>query len=170
MGGKEETTPYLKDDDGNKIYSDDGKANLLKNIWTDIFQISPEENQDFDQENETIVANFLQRNQNRTKPYPFSDLTRLDPENPLTKPLQLFNIKLAIRNMKDKCPGSSGIRKSILEKMPEIAIKKFINILNHALSMAYFPQKFKEALLCFALLPNWARIIATPITTVLYLC
>ena len=131
------------------MYSDDGKANLLKNIWTDIFRISPEENQDFDQENETMVANYLQRNQNRIKPYPFSDLTRLDPENPLTKPLQLFNIKMALKNMKDKCPGSSGIRKSILEKMPEIAIKKFINILNHALSMAYFPQTFKEALLCF---------------------
>ena len=74
----------------------------------------------------------------RLKPYEAADVNRLNPENSLTKPVELWEIKIIIQNFKDKAPGASGIRKTVMQNLPEIAIRKLRNIYNWALSMGIF--------------------------------
>ena len=117
MGGRNDSTPYLKTPTGEKVYSDVGKTELLRNTWSNTVCITQEENRDFDPGIEIMVREFLRNNLERTIPYTESELSRLDINNPLTRPLEICTIKISIKNMKDKSPGNSGIRKSILEKM-----------------------------------------------------
>ena len=60
MGGDSTKAPYLKSSTNAKIYTGEGKAELFRLIWTDIFQISPEENENFDRMNEERVNEYLQ--------------------------------------------------------------------------------------------------------------
>ena len=98
---------------------------------------------------EQEVLNFINDNYERTVPFPTSDLNRLTHDNPLLKPIENHNIRFIIQKMKDKAPGQSGIRKSIMEKMPSIAIDKLKNIYNHSLSMDYFPDLVKKTIMFY---------------------
>ena len=49
--------------------------------------------------------------------------------------------------MKKTCPGQSGINKTIMKKLPAVAIEKLRGIYNAALTAGYFPDKFKEAVI-----------------------
>ena len=103
---------------------------------------------------EREVNEYLELNERRTKPYLYADLERLDPTNYLTKPIENYQIKQIISKFKDKSPGLSGIRKSILDQLPSVAIEKYKIIHNLALSMGYFPLYYKIALLCLISKPN----------------
>ena len=151
MGSSDDQTPYLYNTAGEKVYSIQDKVNLFKEIWTNIFRISPAENEDFDTENDDRVNIALRQHRHRTEPYLTSDIGRLNTADILLKPMEMYHMKLIIKNMKDKAPGESGITKSILEKCPNTTLIKLKELINHALSIAYFPQAFKEAILCFVL-------------------
>ena len=85
MGGKQESSPYLKNENNEKVWKNDKKEELFRKRWEKIFMISDEENQDFDLENERRVLEYLAENDERTKPYARTDLSRLEENNPLTK-------------------------------------------------------------------------------------
>ena len=53
---------YLKGHNNEEIYSDEGKENIFRENWKIIFQISEEENNQFDRENDRIVKNQRQQN------------------------------------------------------------------------------------------------------------
>ena len=154
MGGKTSDIPYLVNTLGDKIYNNKERAELFRNYWENIFKISPEENREFDINNEIRVNNFLNNNRGRMTPYATSNMERLIEADPLLKPAQLYDIKRIIREMKDKTPGESGIRKRIIEKLPTIALNKLKDIINHAISMGYFPERFKTAILTMIPKPN----------------
>ena len=154
MGGKNQSIPYMKDAQGNKLYSDTEKEQLFRSTWEEVFQITPEENQQFDRINEELVNNFINANRHRLQPYETADLERLDRNNPLTKPIELYNITEIIKQFKDKSPGESGIRNSILKQLPNIALQKLKELLNLALSMGYYIDLFKIAALCFVQKPG----------------
>ena len=154
MGAKEDRAPYLKTSNGDKVYKDNEKAKLLRDTWENVFRISEEENAEFDINNEQEVLRYLKANELRTIPYVTSDLTRLSEDNPLIKPVETHTIKNIIQKTKDKAPGESGIRNSILEQIPPIATQKLKNIFDHSLSMGYFPDQIKNAILCFTPKPE----------------
>ena len=146
QGGKQEIVPYLKDNRGNKLYKDEEKEEQFRTVWKDIFKITEEENRNFCPETERLVNIYLEENRRKTLPYIYAKLRRLDPNNYLTKPIENHHIKQIIKDFKDKSPGMSGLRKSILEQLPSIAIEKYKEIHNLALSMGYFPTYYKTAL------------------------
>ena len=148
MGGKEETTPFLKDNRGQKCYKDEEKEKLFREIWQDIFRISNQENQNFCQQKEEEVKAFLDQNRHRLTPYKEASMDRLNPHCEFTKPVETFQIKLIIKNFKDKVPGESGLRKSILEQIPTNMYDNMKNIINLSLSMGYYPDPYKGATLC----------------------
>ena len=147
MGNNESPAPYLYKPDGSIAYSEEDKIKLFHEIWTNIFQISAQENTSFDADNEQRVEEYLRRNRQKTNPFPTSNIERLEEDHPLTKPMTMGDMNSIIKNMKDKAPGDSGIRKSILINCPAIALQKLKEIINHAISMGLFPSKFKYALL-----------------------
>ena len=80
-------TPYLIDIENNnkKLYRDEEKHSLYNKTWKNVFRISEEEKQNFDEENEIRVNNFLNENVYKIRPYEFANTRRLNPNNFLTK-------------------------------------------------------------------------------------
>ena len=61
MGGKAKGVPYIIDNRGSKLYDSREKEPKFREIWGNIFKISQEENQNFDQINERHVLRYLQK-------------------------------------------------------------------------------------------------------------
>ena len=148
MGNNKAEIPYLLDNRGARIYGDKKKEEKFREIWSGIFNISDEENIQFDMQNERIVNNYIERNEFMITPFRRPDLDRLDPNNYLTKPVTTNNIKSIIRNFKNnKAPGASGINKIILIHLTDKAIERYADILNLTLSMGYFPIILKNGII-----------------------
>ena len=62
-------------------------------------------------------------------------------------PIDEDDVKTFIDQLKKrKAPGRSGITNKMLKKLPNSYIEYFIKIFNAALSMGYFPESFKHAI------------------------
>ena len=151
IGSDKERTEYLIDinNNNNKVYKDEEKEILYRNIWQNIFEIPPEENRHFDQANENRVKAFLEHNQETITPHQFADLNRLNGNNVLIKPVTVSDVNNIIKKFKNKAPGISGINKLILSNLPVNAIERYSLITNLTLSMGYYPYVYKNGLLIF---------------------
>ena len=107
-----------------------------------VFRISKEKNQSFDEENEIRVNNFLNENMYRIRPYESANTRRLNSNNFLTKPIENRHIVTIIKQFKKKASGKSGINKEILDNLPKEALDRLNTILNLALSMGYIMVLF----------------------------
>ena len=154
-GNKTNESPYIIHNN-IKIYSDKGKSEVFKSIWSEIFKISPEENASFDPQNEMIVNNFIHENKNLIEPHQNANIDRLDATNPLTTKISTQEVLTTIKTFKNNTPGTSNINKTILMQLPIEAIEIFTQILNLSLSMGYFPTKFKHATIKLIPKPNKA--------------
>ena len=143
---------YLLDHNNTKVYTDSGKAQLHKQIWSNIYT----EDDDYNGEEETIeeVNNFHRINHQRLTPYHTGDITRLRADNYLTTQISNNEIETIINKLKKTCPGESGINKTILKHIPKEAITRLKNIFNASLSAGYFPDKWKDAVLRLIPKPN----------------
>ena len=148
MGGTQEQILYLKNNQGNKCYEDNDKEKLFREIWEQVFQITPEENRLFCPQKEQMVETFLNNNSHRINQHIYADLQRLNPLCALTKPIEIHHILTVLKSFKDSSPGESKIRKSILENTPKIMFQKMKDIFNLTLSMGYYRNYFKIAMLC----------------------
>ena len=145
MGGKNSGIPlYIWIEDGSKITEDGKKLERFKGVWEKIFTISEEDNREFDRANEVRVLSFLADNNYRTQPYQTANKNRLDPNNPLTKPLTLNEMIKIISNFKNTAPGESGLAKSILSQLPRVALQRPNDISNLLIGMGYFTIVFKN--------------------------
>ena len=81
----EPATPYILDNRGNRIYEETEKEEKYREIWSNVFRISDEENTNFDQQQERIVERYLQRHNFRFAPYERADLDRLNETNYLIR-------------------------------------------------------------------------------------
>ena len=136
-------------DNREKYFDDESKLNRLRVVWQDIFKITEEENANYDIAHEERIMNYLEENYYRTQPYHLANLNRLNNKDPLTKPLQYFDMLHIIGNFKNKAPGNSGINKGILTKLPRVALERLNDIINILLSMGYFSVFFKNGLMVF---------------------
>ena len=143
---------YLIDvnNQNTKVFKDDEKEILYRNIWTKIFEIPPEDNRHFDGANEARVREFLTLNRVHVLPYQFADLSRLDEGNILTRPIRNADVLTIIKNFKNKAPGFSGINKLILSNLPNNAIDRYSHLSNLTLSMGYYPTAYKNGIIVFA--------------------
>ena len=67
MGGRYNSMPaYIFGDQRRKLTQNEEKLNQFKEVWEDIFCITEEDNQNFEMENERIVARFIEENRYRT--------------------------------------------------------------------------------------------------------
>ena len=130
------------------------KEETFRDIWKNIFRISPEENQNFDVAKETEVEAFIAENIEKCQPNTFSDLSRLSSHNDIDSEISEEEIKRTINTFKNNTPGETSINKIIMKNVPDTAITKLKHIFNHALSMGYFPDKFKTAIIKLIPKPN----------------
>ena len=149
LGSSNEKAAYILNENNEKVYSDEGREEIFRSKWSVIFSITPEENRRFDAENDRRVTDFIENNRDRVEPYELVDLTRLDPNNALTKPVTTQDIKSILRNFKNKAPGLSKVNKKIMTEMPTSMIDVFSEATNETLSMGYFPDFYKRGLITF---------------------
>lgn len=147
MGNDTEQLKFLLDPHGNKLTTHREQAEEFKRVWQKIYQISDEENEDFCERTERTVLDFLHAN-NSHRPYDDINLSRLQPNNELIKPINIAEVTFTIKSLKSrKAPGYSKIDKEILLKLPPNMITALTGIFNAALSAGRFPDKFKLAVI-----------------------
>ena len=139
--------PYLIQDDNTRLTNPEQQVAYLTKTWENIFQISPLDNAGYDLEHEFVVNGEVRTQERRTIPFALSDLSNLDESNFLLKKIQPYDIVTTIKSFKKRAPGISGIGKIYLENIPAEAIEEICLIFNHALSMGYFPNKFKTGIM-----------------------
>ena len=143
-GNTEHTSPYITHNN-DKLYSPEEKEPIFRDIWSNIFRITPEENQQFDQHTEHTVNNFININREHCTPYQYADETRLSNNSYLTSKITIEEVKRIIKNMKNNAPGHSLISKLVLTHLPIEAINTLTAIYNTALSLGCLPILFKQA-------------------------
>ena len=149
LGKSSNGSPYILHNN-DKIFKDEDKEPVFREYWSNVFRITPEENANFDRNHETMVNDVLRRRGQELVPYPTVDLTRLDPNNPLTRPFELDEIKEIIKNGKRrKAPGKSNINRCILSHLPDTMLEVFRDINNEAYSMGYYLLLHKIGTICF---------------------
>ena len=151
LGKSSEAAPYILSNNV-KVFKDDEKELVFRAYWRDVFRITPEENRQFDGDHERMVNDVLRRRNQEIVPYATVDLTRLDPDNPITKPFELEEIKEVVKyGKRRKAPGQSNINRSVMMHLPDSMLEIFRDINNEALSMGYYLQIHKTGLICFIL-------------------
>lgn len=112
---KEKTkTPYVKDKNGNKIYGNDKKETAFRNIWRKVFKITEEENENYNQDNENTIKEWMQDKINDTVPNEPVELDR----TPNEKKISEAELLHSLRKFKEKTPGITGITRNVLMNLP----------------------------------------------------
>ena len=152
-GNKTDTNHHLKVN--NMIITNNKeKEETFKGIWQNIFKITDEENRQYDEETERQVNEYINENIEICTPYELSDLRRLRGENGIDKLISEEDVKNTIKQFKNNTPGETQINKIIMKNLPDIAISTIKDLFNHSLSMGYFPDKFKTAIIKLLPKPN----------------
>ena len=120
------------------------KIKLLTNIWSNVYQITPQENAKFCKINEAKVKSHLNKISDKITPKWQVKLERLQNNN-IDLILDIDDVKFAIKTMKDKCPGPSKLRKKHFEELPDNILLNLTHIFNCCLSVGYYPKQFKHA-------------------------
>ena len=109
MGTNNNTPNYIVNANNEKIYTLPEMEAEHRHFWTQNFQITAEENAQFDAQTEQEVITYLQQHQHLITPTDTIDMNILDPDNPLSKPITTEEITWAIQHTKRKAPGYSQI-------------------------------------------------------------
>lgn len=142
---------YLKDNNNQEIYDDEGKEKLFREYWSKVFTISPEENAEFDPEKEREVNDYILQNNDKIESHPIADVNRLIGN---IRPTELWEVKKIINGMKQKSPGEDEITKYHLTNLPNNMLINLKNIINAALSMGHYPTVWKTSIMIFLPKPN----------------
>ncbi len=146
-GNSSTHTNYLVDDQGKKYYTDAEKCITMENTWKNIFRISEEEEAAFDPQHSRHIDSYIKIHNNRITPYNNTDISRLSNACIYTRPVDNEEIKQHISRTKNRAPGSSKINKKILENCTQKSITTLKNIFNASLSLGYFPNSLKKAIM-----------------------
>jgi hypothetical protein len=135
---------YIINDNGVKINDSVDVENEFTVHLSRKFRISEEENDAFDAENEIFVENYLEENAHKIRPAPQASYQNLN-QHHLLNPITVQDINLALKDMKDRAPGESGIKRKVLQNLPDNMKQCLAAVFTAALSAGYFPDAFKLA-------------------------
>ena len=140
LGGKETRgVMYLRDHHNNEVHDDLAKERLFREHWSNIFRISDEENEDFDQETEREIGDILSINQDI-----FNSLDRITHYEHATSRGEIREI---INSFKDKAPGPDKITKQHLTNLPINMIDNLVHIINSSINLGYVPSNWKTSIM-----------------------
>ena len=144
-GKKKPRTPNLKymeqgiektaetDQDKNKVFTDTCEK---------VYDISPEENQNFDQANEHRVNQTLINNSDKITPKMQINLQEIRDENQnLT--FSIYDVAMAIKYIANKAPGPDTLKKAYLSNLPANIIAIITHLFNCSYQTGNYPSQFK---------------------------
>ena len=148
-GVNHEKESFLLDGRGERVDKDKDKEKLYREIWKEVFKISAQENLNFDANHENRIKNEMERIIDQITPHYQVDYSRLNHDNILIKPITLLELEETLKTVKEKAPGFTGIKVSIIKNLTDSMKRKYIAIVNAALSCGYFPDGWKLAIVKF---------------------
>ena len=127
----------------------------MSNVWST--RIGPPPPGTMHPETEETLSNFFSEDPNACEPYATADFTKLDPNCPYSKTITPLEVYTTITSFKHKAPGEDGINKQHLIHLPKIFIVQLAHIYSAALSLGYFPDNLKSAIMVLIPKPNKPR-------------
>ena len=121
----------------------DAFAGRLRNIH----RISPEENDDFDEEREEQVIAELEAMHGRTVPMDAVDISVL-PRMGIAAPISVQDVRRAVSSFRERAPGESGVTSTMLKQLPECTQEWLASLFTSCLALGYFPRGWKGAVVC----------------------
>lgn len=82
------------------LTSDEKKEEAHREIWKNVFRISPDENRQFDLETERMVKDYLNDDIDKITIFQNTDVNRLHEGHLLTQPISLIEVKNTIKSFK----------------------------------------------------------------------
>ena len=147
-GKKSCATPPLKYKENNidkTAKTDEEKTNLFTKTLSKTCTISNEDNQQFCHETERMVKATLERNINKITPIQVINLQNI--RDPRTNKLPFDNLDIvnSIKSLKDRTPGTSGLRKPYFSNLPPNVISNICHMFNCCYASGVYPEQFKTA-------------------------
>ena len=146
--------------DNQTITNGDKLPNIFKDSWVPVWKSNPPTS---NPEAAAIAKTYEHwhlniNNTQKINPYDTTNTNRLTPpskedlqndfyKSQLLAPIEPEDVALFIRQLKNKkSPGKSGITNKMLKKLPKSYVNYLTKLYNAALSMGYFPDSFKQAI------------------------
>ena len=137
---------YLRNHNNEEIHTKEGKETIFRGHWSKTFQITEDENSQFDEQNELHVNTTINNSQNILNP-PFPSI-----DNSITiTPTEITDL---IKTFKQKAPGPDKITKAHLKNLPASMITHLATIATATIKIGYFPTKWKASTMIFIPKPN----------------
>ncbi|CAL4067354.1 unnamed protein product [Meganyctiphanes norvegica] len=127
-----------------KTKTDQEKTTVFTSTWKNVYKISEEENQQFDQENEEMVQQTLLRNSHKITSKLNINLQEIK-DNNQQLPFNSINVALTIKELANKAPGPSKLRKPHFTNLPPNMIRNITHLFNCSYATGMYPTQFKTA-------------------------
>ena len=124
----------------------------MTNVWSQ--RIGPPPPHNIAPETHTMLQNFFAQSPDACKPHDTADFNRLNPACKYSKPIPPIEVYNTITSFKYKAPGDDSINKQHLSNLPKIFIVQLAHIFTACLSMGYFPDNLKSAIMIFIPKPD----------------
>ena len=140
-------TPALEftDEQGNEISAETTpeKLTAFTNIWSQIWTIDLRGNNNFCRNTEEEVEQDLEESREQLEEKNTIELNSIRNEQG-ELPFHNFDIRLAIKQLKDRAPGPSKLRKPHFTHLPDNIISNITHLMNCSYATGRFPKQLKE--------------------------
>ena len=102
-GSQTNTKPYIIQDK-KKVYRIEEKEQIFRDIWSNVFRISPTENLHYDKDTEILVNNYINNNKTQILPSQQGNPNNLNKDTYYTAYITLQDIKQTIKQLKKQLP------------------------------------------------------------------
>ena len=146
-GSKRHTLPHLiTQENGRQVVAktDKDKTKIFTNFWSNITQITEEENEHFCADTELRVNTVLNQNSDKITPKWNINLNSIR-NNQGILPFDNQDTKHNITTLANKAPGPSKLRKSHYANIPQNIINNITHIFNCCYALGLYPNQFKHA-------------------------
>lgn len=138
---------YLNKADGTRADEDSDKETIFRTYWSKVYTTDEDDEQQ-DELTNNLVEDLLNNSPELINPLPTSDIPNLP------DPVTINELRRLVKNTRQKAPGPSGTTKNHIANLPVHAIRNFITLINHSLSIGYFPKAWKKSTMIFIPKPN----------------
>ncbi len=88
----------MKDNEGNKYYSDQENCTLMQQTCKDVFRITADDKNNVDQTHSQHIDRYITANENKVKSFPTANLNRINNESIYMREITLEELKTYIRS------------------------------------------------------------------------
>ena len=135
------------------IFDPKEQANTFSNKWSKVFTTN--NNPNFNRNHKRFIDNWYNIIKNELKEDNVIDHSKLDPNHPLTRPIETQELKYSLSKLRNsKAPGITKIKAIQLKNLPENIIIALKDIHDSMVASKYFPSIVLKIRMVFHNKPN----------------